>query len=595
MTEQDITIYVNEKGVIENPKKDIFGKKVIITIDINSEVKQKIKEKNIKIAFCDNFLDYFDVSSPIEYLEFIDKAEIEIIGNSFLCYNKNLISLNLSKLLKVTTIGDHFLLNCDKLEVIDLLPLSNIKKIGKMFFTNSRLTNLDLSQLSQVTQIGYDFLSGLKSTNIILPQFSQETQIGESFLSASKFTNIDLSPLSLVTQLGSNFLSNCLNLTNIDLSKLLNLKKIPSFFLQNCTNLKEINLSGLSKITVIEYGFLKGCINLENIDLSGLSNLIHIEAEFLSGCSSLKNIDLTPLLKIKKIDFNFLNNSTKIESIKILPYQNSILFKDVENHHLFPKVIMDPQYITLYVDQRGMIDNPEEEISIKKVIITINIKPEIKQILKEQNKKIFFRANFLQSEKMEYLEFIDNVGIEFIGDNFLLKCSNLKEINLLQLSKVTEIGPYFLYGCSKLENIKSPGVSNVTEIRKSLFSNDVFFLSNCSSLTEIDLSLLSKVKKIGGEFLSGCSKLMNVDLTPLQNINYIGYRFLRSCNSLQSIKILPHQRSIVLKNNQELQTKLVIDTEWYNTPEGKIWIENTMQQCNNIQNSDILLDIIDFL
>ena len=58
---------------------------------------------------------------------------------------------------------------------------------------------------------------------------------------------------------------------------------------------------------------------------------------------------------------------------------------------------------------------------------------------------------------------------------------------------------------------------------------------------------------------------------------------------------MQHQKGILLKNNNNLESKLEIDNEWYNTLQGKIWIAKTIQKSNNIQDSDILLKFIDYL
>jgi hypothetical protein len=127
-------------------------------------------------------------------------------------------------------------------------------------------------------------------------------------------------------------------------------------------------------------------------------------------------------------------------------------------------------------------------------------------------------------------------------------------------------------------------------------------LSNCASLTKIDLSPLSKVTEIRKYFLIGCISLKEIDLSQLPNLEYIGFSIFDEFSSLESIKILPHQQPIILEPMHSrhtilssLEQKLEINTEWYNTSEGKIWVENILQQSKNIQNSDFLLEIIDFL
>jgi hypothetical protein len=175
----------------------------------------------------------------------------------------------------------------------------------------------------------------------------------------------------------------------------------------------------------------------------------------------------------------------------------------------------EKQNITIYVNKKGIIEEPTEIIISKNATITIDIKPEVKKIIEKQNKKITFCDYFLRSTDIYSLIFIDNVGIQMIGNNFLEFCGCLKKIELSGLSNVTQIGDNFL--------------------------------SNCKGLTNINLSGLSNVIQIGNNFLSNCTGLTNINLSQLSNLRYIGFYIFSDCSSLESIKILPHQRSIIFK------------------------------------------------
>ena len=117
----------------------------------------------------------------------------------------------------------------------------------------------------------------------------------------------------------------------------------------------------------------------------------------------------------------------------------------------------------------------------------------------------------------------------FINDDFLSYCTNLKNIDLRPFSNnVTEIGHCFLEKCHKLESIDLSGLSNVTKIGG-------WFLMNCSNLTNIDLSPFSNVTEIGSWFLYGCHHLKSIDLSPLSNVTKIRDYCLYNCYNLKSI------------------------------------------------------------
>jgi hypothetical protein len=74
---------------------------------------------------------------------------------------------------------------------------------------------------------------------------------------------------------------------------------------------------------------------------------------------------------------------------------------------------MEEQDIILYVGEDGIIPNLIEDIVEKKVVITIKITPEIKEIINKQKIQIKICDNFLNKKQMTHLEFFvdDNIKI----------------------------------------------------------------------------------------------------------------------------------------------------------------------------------------
>jgi hypothetical protein len=91
--QQSIIIYVNEKGIIENLKDDINRENLTIKINITQEVKEIVEERNIKIAFDDNFPRK---NLRLKNLGFIDNVGVQIIRNHFLSFCPSLINIGLS-------------------------------------------------------------------------------------------------------------------------------------------------------------------------------------------------------------------------------------------------------------------------------------------------------------------------------------------------------------------------------------------------------------------------------------------------------------------------------------------------------------------
>ena len=129
---------------------------------------------------------------------------------------------------------------------------------------------------------------------------------------------------------------------------------------------------------------------------------------------------------------------------------------------------------------------------------------------------------------------VNNLKIKLMSDLNKFKYiiyNDISEINLSPLSNVKKIGNQFLYNCKNLTKIDLSPLSKIEEI-------GYYFLSSCSHLTTIDLSPLSNVKKIGYHFLSSCSNLTTIDLSPLKDLEEIGNHFLSFCSNLTTINLI---------------------------------------------------------
>jgi hypothetical protein len=212
--------------------------------DINIIIKPELGFTPLGLEFTIKIPDYFlEFSKNIKNIKITNDTSYPIsIGNKFLAFSSNLISLDLSSLQNITSVGYGFLEGCSHLTTLDLSPLQNIKSLE------------------------YGFLSG-----------------------CFRLTSIDLSPLKNITSVGGEFCKGCFSLTTLDLSPLQNIKSVDNDFLSSCTNLTSIDLSPLRNITSIGESFLRRC-KLTSIDLSPLRNITSIGKKFLDECYNLKSI-----------------------------------------------------------------------------------------------------------------------------------------------------------------------------------------------------------------------------------------------------------------------------------------------------------------
>jgi hypothetical protein len=233
-------------------------------------------------------------------------------------------------------------------------------------------------------------------------------------------------------------------------------------------------------------------------------------------------------LLMTKIDFSYIT-SEPIEIINDITLRKKLLellFTDKFNSDTRRRIEINPgwddDFFTYFVDAFKTNDKINEYTYVSNDFEFVKRLPQLTNL----NCGINWTTSTI------ILDPLSKSNISTIGDNFLMDCSRLTNIDLTPLSKITSIGNNFLKNCNGLTEIIFPSVSNVTSI-----GND--FLYSCSGLTNIDLTPLSKVTSIGHNFLFGCKKLTEIDLTHLSKVTSIGYNFLYDCRGLENIDLTP--------------------------------------------------------
>ena len=123
-----------------------------------------------------------------------------------------------------------------------------------------------------------------------------------------------------------------------------------------------------------------------------------------------------------------------------------------------------------------------------------------------------------------------------VGDEFLNACIFLSSIDLLPLQGVQIIRDQFMRGCINLKSVDlEPLGAFLTEI-------GCWFLSDCVSLRQVDLTSLVRVREYPRGFLSGCSALEQVTFpSPVKGAATlrIGSRFMAGCTSVREVDLRP--------------------------------------------------------
>ena len=211
--------------------------------------------------------------------------------------------------------------------------------------------------------------------------------------------------------------------------------------------------------------------------------------------------------------------------------------------------------------------------------------------LRRVGKSFLFRCSCLTRVDLTPLGTIDAVGANFlhgcsgltdvdlsplrrlqaIPSGFLQGCSGLMSLDLQPLARVRSIGPHFLNGCSSLGPIL-----DLTPFASNLATVGQYFMANCTSLTNVDLSPILSGERmlhpvgdhflerctslltvalpkssglnpptvLGSQFLQGCLRLTKIDLSFFHQVEQIGNHFLHGCCALSAVDLTPFERSL---------------------------------------------------
>ena len=400
--------------------------------------------------------------------------------------------------------------------------------------------------------------SGISSGDVVIPP---SILIGNAVLPCVGIvdycfyqTEVELVTIPSTVQIIGNYaFCGCSKLSlNFILSDVLT--SIGAHCFENCTNLGNSFTITSSSFTIGEFA-LSGCISLTSVDISGSTS---IPQNLLSNCLSLNSIHLPKyILEINETAFYNLPNlqtitlsssSTSTNEFE-LSVSNNILYVSHDNEYELVKVpalfsgeislqdniISIWKYAFQFCSQvSGIISIPNTVVSIRSEafvectsISSISIGSGVSLI--EDNAFILLGDSFISfsvdsantfykaSQETGILTDINEMVIicvppslsSFVLPQAVTKlmsfaCANLKaEIELLDLSNVTEIGENCFYLCENLKNV--------------VFSND--------------LSVLK------AHVFDGCSSLISVTFP--QNLNEIGEYCFHQCTSLSGPLILP--------------------------------------------------------
>eukprot|EP01064_Diplonema_japonicum_P024114 TRINITY_DN345_c1_g1_i1.p1 TRINITY_DN345_c1_g1~~TRINITY_DN345_c1_g1_i1.p1 ORF type:complete len:346 (+),score=80.79 TRINITY_DN345_c1_g1_i1:71-1039(+) len=215
--------------------QELSGRREDITLRLQED-PETVLEINVS-ARTRLFLEKLHIPDNLRNLKITDPEQnVTVIEDKFLSWCKDLVTLDMTDLRNIGSIGYCFLYKCTSLRTVDLSLCGNVRRIDNHFLANcDALESVDLSPLGNVTSIGDGFLLCCKSLK-----------------------ELDLSPLSNVTSVGDSCCCSCTSLTAIDVSQLHRIRIVGDNFLGYCPSLGPVDLTHFKKPTTsVGSGFMR--------------------------------------------------------------------------------------------------------------------------------------------------------------------------------------------------------------------------------------------------------------------------------------------------------------------------------------------------
>ncbi|MGM9536001.1 MAG: leucine-rich repeat protein [Intestinibacter sp.] len=416
-----------------------------------------------------------------ENLEGFNLAEgLTSIGKGAFQYCKALKNIVIPS--SVITVGDGAFFST----AIDNLSIGpNLKNIGKSAFCDTKIKEITIP--NTVENLGSSAFAGCS----LLEKATVEegiTSIPNSlFASNQKLTEVYL-PDSLES-MGSAVFEECLSLTKVDLPN--KLKEIPDNTFKNCSELQSVSIG--DEVTKIGANAFFWCSKLSDINMP--SKLESIGNQAFRLCTNISQIQLPE--SVYSLGNGAFDDCSSLKSINIpekVTKISSSLFEDCES---LTEIIL-PESVD-YIGGSAF----SRCYSLK----TINIRDDI---------SYFGGGVFNECKSLTYVNIPKT--IDKLGDNTFSGCESLTSITVPE--NVTEIGSSCFSNCRSLKTINLP--KNLKVIKHSVFDG-------CSSLEYIELpdtlerldpcfyrtgirelTIPSKISKLGTYFISGCKNLQKV-------------------------------------------------------------------------------------
>ena len=167
-------------------------------------------------------------------------SSLRQISYQGIAYCDNLIEIDFSNCVNLTSLSRYSLCYNPSLKNIDLGNCVNFSSMSSFVFSNCGLESIDLSKCTKLTSLGSSVFSNCtKLTKVLLPD-TLTSLGGSTFSNCENLIDIKLPN---ITSLEGNLFNGCKSLTNIIIPS--SVTSVGSTVFQGCTNLKSITFESI--------------------------------------------------------------------------------------------------------------------------------------------------------------------------------------------------------------------------------------------------------------------------------------------------------------------------------------------------------------
>lgn len=458
-------------------------------------------------------------------------------------YNcKNINKVIFGELLKPYGLETGAFYGCT-LKEIDLEKAVNLAILNDFTFSNAtELDTIKLPQNGWLHTLGYQLFVNCPLTNgVVLPNTIEHCiTMGTNLPYGRQFFRCGISNLVLPD----------------------GLHKLPMYFIDECHKLSEITFGKYFTTNYDNaYSIITRCNSLSVVNLPLYSTTLDkngyyvYKTEIDSNNNLVRNIKSGPYEDLNSANqfIGELEGTPQYDSGKT-SYEAVLLSSGttlIINTELFKKGRLELIESCYNLNSYNLQDNDDNQIFAKDednnifrtgVVVDNNIIPNNGTLVKIVNNIVNYTVPekytvieygaFSQSNKLKTVSLHNN--ITNIGMGAFSYCTSLEDINLSNLDKVKVIEEDMFAGCENLVDVK---LSNeVITIKSQAFMN-------CRNLQTINIP--EKVDIINNDLFNGCANLKEIIIP--QNVKYIEQYAFNECSLLSSVKILSRVLSYINK------------------------------------------------